>query len=212
MPTKTPPPTPAEKYAAQPETQLLREIRKRAPCTLTAADLRTLFAPMRCAVTGLDLKRSAGAPSPLSPSIDRIDPDGPYSIANVRLVAYGFNALRGRAPVAKDAEIAARFTTKLRTRSTDKAGKVPASPDEYRASRRAKDRRYSAAYYAEHRDAILARRRSRYAHDAEHREAHKRHKRETYAARKLAPVAAYRLGYAAGLRDAAANNDTTPEH
>ena len=64
-----------------------------------------------------------------------------------------------------------------------------------------RDRIRSAAYYAEHHDEVLRRRRSRYANDAEHREAHKRAQREAYAARKLAPVAAYRLGYAAGVRD-----------
>ena len=65
-----------------------------------------------------------------------------------------------------------------------------------------RDRIRSAAYYAEHREEVLRRRRSRYAHDPEHCEAHKRAQREAYAARKLAPVAAYRLGYAAGVRDA----------
>jgi len=72
-----------------------------------------------------------------------------------------------------------------------------------------RDRIRSAAYYADHRDEVLRRRRSRYAHDAEHREAHKRAQREAYAARKLAPVAAYRLGYAAGVRDATERNAQT---
>lgn len=72
-----------------------------------------------------------------------------------------------------------------------------------------RDRQRSAAYYAEHRNEVLRRRRARYAHDTEHREAHKRAQRESYAARKLAPVAAYRLGYAAGLRDATEHNAQT---
>lgn len=65
-----------------------------------------------------------------------------------------------------------------------------------------RDRIRSAAYYAKHRAEVSQRRRTRYANDPQHREAHKRAQRETYAARKLAPVAAYRLGYAAGVRDA----------
>lgn len=64
-----------------------------------------------------------------------------------------------------------------------------------------RDRQRAATYYAKHREEVLRRRRSRYEHDPEHREAHKRAQREAYAARKLAPVAAYRLGYAAGVRD-----------
>jgi hypothetical protein len=72
-----------------------------------------------------------------------------------------------------------------------------------------RDRIRSAAYYADHREEVLRRRRSRYAHDPEHREAHKRAQREAYAARKLAPVAAYRLGYSAGVRDATERNAQT---
>jgi hypothetical protein len=76
---------------------------------------------------------------------------------------------------------------------TTKRARTPAA--------RAKDRARCAAYYRDYREQILQRRRSLYAHDAEHREAVNRANREHYAARKLAPVAAYRLGYAAGVRD-----------
>jgi hypothetical protein len=52
----------------------------------------------RCALTGLPFwsdenQRPYG---PMAPSIDRIDPDGDYTLDNVRVVLYGVNAMRGR--------------------------------------------------------------------------------------------------------------------
>ena len=73
---------------------------------------------------------------------------------------------------------------------------------------RAKDRERCAAYYSEHRDAILQRRRARYAHDAEYRAAVNRANRERYATRKhaLSENEAYRRGYADGMKAARAGN------
>lgn len=89
---------------------------------------------------------------------------------------------------------------------------MPINPTDEATKQRARER--AAKYYRENREAVCARIRNRYANDPAHRAAVLQRHRETYAARKLAPVAAYRLGYAAGLRDAANHSApiSTPEH
>lgn len=51
-----------------------------------------------CEATGLpltmDVGKRDGTADPFSPSIDRIDPDGPYSLENSRVVCYVFNLSR----------------------------------------------------------------------------------------------------------------------
>jgi hypothetical protein len=50
----------------------------------------------RCAVTRLPFwSDGADAFGPTLPSIDRIDPKGPYRVENVRIVLLGVNGLRG---------------------------------------------------------------------------------------------------------------------
>lgn len=61
-----------------------------------------------CALTGLEFwLDEADRYGPNMPSIDRIDPDGEYSDANVRVVLYGVNGLRGRGSDADIYRIAA---------------------------------------------------------------------------------------------------------
>lgn len=86
---------------------------------------------------------------------------------------------------------------------------MPTATDSATEAHKQRERERAAKYYREHRAAVCARVRNRYANDPQHREAVKRHARETYAARKLAPVAAYRLGYAAGVKDATERNAQT---
>ena len=62
----------------------------------------------RCALTGLEFwMDEADQYGPSMPSLDRSDPDGDYSDANVRVVLYGVNALRGRGSAADMYRIAA---------------------------------------------------------------------------------------------------------
>lgn len=51
----------------------------------------------RCALTKLPFwSDSADRFGPTLPSLDRINPDGPYSASNIRIVLLGVNGLRGR--------------------------------------------------------------------------------------------------------------------
>lgn len=79
---------------------------------------------------------------------------------------------------------------------------MPTTPNQAAYDRKQRDRERAAKYYREHRAAVCARTRSRYANDPEHREAVKRRARERYAAFKRGVVEseAYRKGYAAGVR------------
>jgi hypothetical protein len=61
----------------------------------------------RCALTGLQFwSGTAGSHKPRRPSKDRINPEGPYTAKNVRIVLYGVNALRGSGTDAEMYEIA----------------------------------------------------------------------------------------------------------
>jgi hypothetical protein len=50
-----------------------------------------------CALSGAKFRNDSGGRfGPTIPSVDRIDPDGPYSDDNTRVVCLGINSLRGR--------------------------------------------------------------------------------------------------------------------
>jgi hypothetical protein len=66
----------------------------------------------RCALTGLKFWSGTtgsrkGCADARSPSRDRINPQGPYTADNVRIVLYGVNALRGNGTDEEVYEIAA---------------------------------------------------------------------------------------------------------
>lgn len=85
---------------------------------------------------------------------------------------------------------------------------MPTPTDSATAARKQRDRERAAKYYREHRAAVCARIRNRYANDPEHREAVKRQHRERYAAMKRA-VDTLRAQTVAGI---ATTNTTNPEH
>ncbi len=70
-------------------------------CTITAADIEALLAPMACSVTGLPLTLEAGGNSksnPWAPSVDRIDCSKGYVPGNIRVVCWAYNMMRGDFP------------------------------------------------------------------------------------------------------------------
>jgi hypothetical protein len=82
-----------------------RQAEKRAkgkPAAEATVTLDELMAKLRanayrCECTGLPFwSDSADRFGPTMPSLDRIDPDGPYSDANTRVVLIGYNSGRGR--------------------------------------------------------------------------------------------------------------------
>ncbi len=72
--------------------------RKRAEIFLTIDDLTGLWENQnrRCAITNIAMTWGQGRITPTSMSLDRIDPDAPYTVNNVRLVCHAINAFRGR--------------------------------------------------------------------------------------------------------------------
>ena len=83
---------------AHPEATMLIRARARAKsrgieCTITAADI---VIPDRCPVLGIELQRNLGtaAPSPNSPSIDRIDNDQGYVPGNVHVISAQANSVK----------------------------------------------------------------------------------------------------------------------
>ena len=53
-------------------------------------------ASFRCALSGTEFHNDAGGRfGPTIPTVDRIDPDGPYSDDNTRVICLGIKSLRG---------------------------------------------------------------------------------------------------------------------
>lgn len=57
-------------------------------------------ASFRCVLSGAEFcNDGSGLFGPTIPTVERIDPDGPYSDDNTRVICLGVDALRGRASV-----------------------------------------------------------------------------------------------------------------
>lgn len=72
--------------------------RKKYPVTITASWVAEKIRRGRCEATGMefDLSRIDGRTrNPRAPSIDRIDPNGPYSPENVQVVLFAYNTAKG---------------------------------------------------------------------------------------------------------------------
>jgi hypothetical protein len=70
----------------------------------------------RCAISGLPFYvDDADRFGPACPSLDRIDQDGDYSDANLRIVYLGINSLRGRGSDADVLRIARAIVGRART-------------------------------------------------------------------------------------------------
>jgi hypothetical protein len=83
---------------------------KRSPdgCSLTLDEVRNLLTETgRCPVTGIPFDfgpaKKGYAKNPYAPSLDRIDPASSYSLANVRVVIWQYNMMKGE---LSDAEVA----------------------------------------------------------------------------------------------------------
>lgn len=79
---------------------LLRNAKSRAKnrghkCTIDKAWVERKLAPMKCEVTGVQLKWAPGNKHPLLPSLDRIDPNKGYTPENTRVTSWIFNRARG---------------------------------------------------------------------------------------------------------------------
>ncbi|MGF6538914.1 hypothetical protein [Paraburkholderia youngii] len=86
--------------------------------TVTVAELMTKLAAQdyRCAISGLPFYvDDADRFGPACPSLDRIDQDGDYSDANLRIVYLGINSLRGRGSDADVFRIARAIVGRART-------------------------------------------------------------------------------------------------
>lgn len=64
-------------------------------CELTLEQLQALVAPMRCAVTGVELSWAETPRGPWLPSVDRLDNSRGYVLDNVRIVCWAYNSMRG---------------------------------------------------------------------------------------------------------------------
>jgi len=63
-------------------------------CDLTIEQVLVLVEPMRCSVTGVELRwewEGESTHNPWAPSLDRLDNDKGYTLGNVRLVCWIFN-------------------------------------------------------------------------------------------------------------------------
>lgn len=73
---------------------------KNLPFTIGISDVRdlmnkqTIDGVLRCAATGCALIKESGYP--LSPSLDRIDPNRGYEPGNIRITSYLYNIARNR--------------------------------------------------------------------------------------------------------------------
>ena len=79
--------------------------------TMTSAEVDTLLERQKykCALTGLKFWTGGGScrgHHPRSPTKDRLDTDGPYTLANVRIVLGVVNSMRGRGTDEEMYEIA----------------------------------------------------------------------------------------------------------
>ena len=86
-------------HRERPESVLLQNARQRArkgsfPCDLTLADIHV---PERCPILGIPIQVGSGRASPNSPSLDRIDPSGGYTVGNVMVVSHRANTIKSDA-------------------------------------------------------------------------------------------------------------------
>ena len=78
--------------------------------TMTSDGLMTKLraASFRCVLSGAEFRNcSGGRFGPTIPTVERIDPDGPYSDGNTRVVRLGVDALHGRGSM--DDNVSARL-------------------------------------------------------------------------------------------------------
>lgn len=85
-----------------------RAKRDRLPFTITLPWIMRKLERMTCEVTGVHLRLALhpgrGSPGPYTPSLDQIRPGKGYTPGNTRLVAWGYNALKGRGHDAEAAQ------------------------------------------------------------------------------------------------------------
>ena len=79
----------------------LRDARRRGPVApdVTSDGLVDMYDAQhgRCALSGVAMTSIWGqGPQPTNISVDRIDPDGPYTTDNIRLVCYAVNMMQRR--------------------------------------------------------------------------------------------------------------------
>jgi hypothetical protein len=81
------------------------------PFDLTLDDVERLMQPMTCSVTGLSLRTKWDGPgtNPFAPSLDQIAPGAGYTVRNLRVVAWAYNAMRA----ALEDSMVARFAAAL---------------------------------------------------------------------------------------------------
>lgn len=111
--------------ANQPrEVKVLSQLRWRArqrsvPCTLTVQDVKHLLEKtVVCPVLGLELKHAPLKRTDASPSIDRVKPDGGYTLENVAVISWRANKLKNNASLAELQAIVAWMKTQEQTNVT----------------------------------------------------------------------------------------------
>ena len=87
-----------DSYATDPIPQLFRATRTRAkrrgiPFEITVEDLRDAWRDT-CPVFDVPLAKGAGAPSPWSPSLDKIEPARGYVPGNIQILSFKANSMK----------------------------------------------------------------------------------------------------------------------
>jgi hypothetical protein len=89
----------AKRRAARPYMYLVSCARTRSKKRGVKCDLTVEWAVSRwtgrCEVTGLPFKVGSAGAGPFSPSIDKIDPKGGYTVRNCRFVLHALNCMKG---------------------------------------------------------------------------------------------------------------------
>ena len=76
-------------------------------------------ASFRCVLSGAEFRNDGGGRfGPTIPTVERIDPDGPYSDDNIRVVCLGVDALRGRGSMDEYGSPAGCLKTRARSNFT----------------------------------------------------------------------------------------------
>lgn len=88
---------------ADARIRMLKGARHRAkksghPCTIALTDI---VIPKRCPVLGTMMRRNAGKPGPMSPTLDRIHPPLGYVPGNVWVISHRANMLKNDATLAE---------------------------------------------------------------------------------------------------------------